>query len=93
MTPRKTYGTTTGGKQITEQLVTELNRRAEEGSDVEEILERRRGRPLIGSAPATVESVRLDPELREALVGRAKRDQRPTSEIVRAALRQYLGKA
>ena len=49
-----------------------------------------RGRPTIGSGPATVESVRLDPELREALAVRARRDDEATSSVIRKALRQYL---
>jgi hypothetical protein len=38
---------------------------AEAGYDVDEIIRRRAGRPLMGSAAASVESVRLDPELSE----------------------------
>ena len=44
----------------------------------------------VGSAAASVESVRLDPELREALAQRAERDHETTSAIIRKALRQYL---
>lgn len=88
---KKTYGRTVGGRPITEELIEDLNRRAEAGYDVDEILERRRGRPLMGSGPAKVESVRLDPELREALTTRAKQEQKPTSEVIRAALREHLG--
>lgn len=91
MARRKTYGRTPDGKLITEELVEELSRKAEAGYDVDEILKRRRGRPRIGSGPATVESVRLDPELREALARRAARDNEPTSAVIRKALRFYLG--
>jgi len=45
----------------TDDLVAELAEKAEAGYDVDEILRRPGGRPPIGSAPATVESVRLDP--------------------------------
>ena len=41
-------------------------------------------------ASASVESVRLDPELRRALAERAERDQESTSSIIRKALRSYL---
>jgi metal-responsive CopG/Arc/MetJ family transcriptional regulator len=37
-----------------------------------------------------VESVRLDPELREELTERARSEGTTTSEIIRAALRRYL---
>jgi hypothetical protein len=88
---RKTYGRTASGKEITDELVEKLVGAAEAGYDVEETLRRRVGRPPIGSGPATVESVRLEPELREALVERAKRDQETTSSVIRKALRSYLG--
>ena len=39
---------------------------------------------------ASVESVRLDPELRQALLDRAHRDDRSTSAVIREALRRYL---
>ena len=56
--------------------------------DVEQI--RRRGRPRIGSGPAQLVPVRLDPELLESLRARALRDHASNSEIIRAALREYL---
>src|SRR3954453_6599985 len=37
-----------------------------------------------------IESVRLDPELRQALADRAERDQQTTSAVIREALRRYL---
>ena len=64
--------------------------KAEVGHDVEETLRRRGGRPPIGSAAASVESVRLEPELREALAERAARDHETTSSVIRKALRKYL---
>ena len=67
-----------------------LAEKAEAGYDVEETLRRRGGRPPIGSAAASVESVRLDPELREALAERAERDHETTSSVIRKALRKYL---
>jgi len=44
----------------------------------------------MGSGVATVESVRLDPELRRALAERAERDREKTSAVIREALRNYL---
>jgi Ribbon-helix-helix protein, copG family len=87
---KKTHGKTKSGTPISDKLVAELNRKAEAGFDAEEIVRRRGGRPPLGSAPASVESVRLDPELREALLDRAHRDHRSTSAVIREALRRYL---
>jgi hypothetical protein len=87
---RKRYGKTAGGKPITDELVAELSKKAEAGFDVEEMVRRRGGRPPIGSAAASVESVRLDPELRKALDDRARRDHETTSSVIRKALRRYL---
>ncbi|HEX6712464.1 MAG TPA: hypothetical protein VF066_03725, partial [Thermoleophilaceae bacterium] len=79
MAKKKTYGTTAGGKPITDELVDQLADEAEAGYDVDETVRRRGGRPPIGSAAASVESVRLDPELRQALARRAERDRETTS--------------
>lgn len=91
MAQKKTYGKTVSGVPLTDEVIDELAAKAERGFDVEETLRRRRGRPPIGAGPAKVESVRLDPELRADLAGRAERDQEPTSVVIRKALRQYLG--
>jgi len=90
MAAKKTYGTTRSGVPITDELVEKLAAQAERGFDVDEILRRRKGRPPMGSGPAKVESVRLDPELREALGRRAESDKEPTSAVIRKALRLYL---
>jgi ribbon-helix-helix CopG family protein len=87
---RKTHGNTASGLPITDELVTELAKKAETGYDVDEMLRRRGGRPPIGSAAASVESVRLDPDLRQALSERARRDRETTSSVIRKALREYL---
>lgn len=88
---KKNHGKTASGVPITDDLVAELAAKAEAGYDVDELLRRRGGRPALGSAPATVESVRLDPELRDALVERARRDDETPSTVIRKALRKYLG--
>ncbi len=90
MAKKKTYGKTASGKRITDELVEQIADKAEAGYDVDETLRRRGGRPPIGSAAASVESVRLDPELRKALTQRAKRDHETTSSVIRNALRKYL---
>ena len=91
---KKTHGKTRGGvpiTPITDELVERLAEKAETGYGVEETLRRRLGRPPLGSAPASVESVRLDPELRDALRERAARDHETASSVIRKALRRYLG--
>lgn len=87
---KKTYGRTPSGKPITDDLVDEVAERAEAGFDVGEIVRRRGGRRPMGSGAASVESVRLDPELSEALRRRAEAEGRTSSDVIRAALRRYL---
>jgi len=58
--------------------------------DVEELKTRRRGRPAMGSGPADVVPVRIDPELKAAIEARAEADHMTTSEIIREALRKFL---
>ncbi|HEY1855174.1 MAG TPA: CopG family transcriptional regulator [Solirubrobacterales bacterium] len=87
---KKTHGKTASGKPITDDLIEKLAEKAQSGYDVEETLRRRPGRPSIGSGPARVESVRLDPELRSALERRAEKDHEATSSVIRKALREYL---
>jgi hypothetical protein len=90
MAKKKTYGRTASGKRITDELIEELAEKAEAGYDVDETIRRRGGRPPIGAGAASVESVRLDPELRQALARRADRDHETTSSVIRKALRKYL---
>ncbi len=90
MASKKSYGKTISGVPVTDELIEKLAKKAEAGFDVEETKHRRRGRPPIGSGPAVVESVRLDPELRQALAQRAQDDHEATSSVIRKALRQYL---
>jgi predicted HicB family RNase H-like nuclease len=90
MAKRKSHGRTASGKPISDELVEQLADEAEAGYDVDETLRRRGGRPPIGSAAASVESVRLDPELHQALAQRAERDHETTSSVIRKALRKYL---
>jgi hypothetical protein len=92
MTDERVYGHTRSGQPITDTDVQALAAEAEAGYDVDRLIERRpkRGRPALGSSPATVESVRLDPELRLELLQRARSEGTTTSEIIREALRRYL---
>lgn len=91
MTKRRIYGHTKSGQPITEEDVENLAAEAEAGYDVDQLIARRnkRGRPTIGNAPSSVESVRLDPELRRQLLQRAEADGTTPSELIREALRRY----
>ncbi|MGH3448091.1 MAG: ribbon-helix-helix domain-containing protein [Nocardioidaceae bacterium] len=72
-------------------VVEEMADEAERGYDVEGIKRHRRGgRPPMGSAASSVESVRLDPELKRALLLRAADERISVSEAIRRAIGQYL---
>ncbi|HEV8623284.1 MAG TPA: CopG family transcriptional regulator [Acidimicrobiia bacterium] len=92
MTEPRTHGHTKSGRPITDADVEAMADEAEAGYDVDELITRRgkRGRPSLGAAPATVESVRLDPELRDELAARAEAEGVSASELIRKALREYL---
>lgn len=81
---------TRSGKTLTDAEIEALADEAEGDYNVEELKGRRRGRPLLGSAPAEVVPVRLDPDLKAAVEGRAATEHTSTSEIVRRALHKYL---
>lgn len=85
----KTYKTKIG-KVLTDADIEALADEAERGYDVDALKSRRRGRPMLGSAPAEVVPVRLDPDLKEAVEARAKSEHTTTSEIIREALRRFL---
>lgn len=87
--PTTGYRTKTG-KILTDSDIEALADEAERGYDVEVLKARRRGRPMIGDAPAEVVPVRLDPSLKDAVEARAAADKTTTSEIIREALRRFL---
>lgn len=89
---KRIYGHTKSGTPITDDLIEELAEEAEAGYDVDEMIARRgrRGRPRLGTEPSTVESVRLDPDLKERLLRRAEDEGVSASEVIRDALRQHL---
>ncbi len=91
MSEPRIYGHTQAGQPITDTDVESLAAEAEAGYDVDKLIARRpkRGRPALGSSPASVESVRLDPELRRELIDRARADATTTSEVIREALRHF----
>ena len=86
------HGHTKSGTPITDALIDQYAKQAEQGFDIEPIVARRgrRGRPRLGDEPSTVESVRLDPELKDLLTRRADAEGVPVSEVIRDALRHHL---
>lgn len=79
------------GTPITDEMIETIADEAERGYDVEEILRRRGGgRPSMGSAASSVESVRLDPELKRDLLLRATEEGVSVSEVIRRAIGEYL---
>jgi predicted HicB family RNase H-like nuclease len=86
----KSNGTKEDGTPITDEMIEEMADEAERGYDVKSIRGRQGGRPSMGSAPSSVESVRLDPELKRDLLLRASEDGVSVSETIREALRQYV---
>lgn len=80
---------TSGGVELTEEVIESLVAEAERGYPLEEL--RRRGRPALGKGPSTTFQVRLDSALREALEARAKAERCPPSVLVRQALQEFLG--
>ncbi len=87
----ETHGSKADGTPITDDMVEVMADEAERGYDVEDILRRRRGgRPPMGSAASSVESVRLGPELKRDLLLRAAEEHISVSEAIRRAIGQYL---
>jgi Ribbon-helix-helix protein, copG family len=89
MPEQTSHGHTTGGVELTEDVLDRMADEAKDGLDITK-LRRRPGRPAMGSAPAESFPVRLEPELRRALDERAAADDTTASEVVREALRRYL---
>ena len=89
MADRKSHTTKTG-RILSDAEIEALADEAERGYDVEELQQRRRGRPLLGTAPAEVVPVRLDPDLKRAVEARAEAEHTTLSEVIREALRQFL---
>ena len=83
----KSYGTS-GGVEITDEVIQRLAEEAERGYDPSKL--RTRGRPSMGVRAAKVTQVRLPPDLVDALDQRARRDHARTSDVIREALRAYL---
>jgi len=90
MTDPKTRRTR-GGRILTDDELEALATEVEETDyDVNALKTRRRGRPSMGSGPADVVPVRIDPELRAAIEAQAEAEGTTTSEIIREAIRRFL---
>lgn len=92
MNEQRVYGHTKGGEPITDQMVERFADEAERGYQPGQLKDRRRGpgRPPLGEAAKSVESVRLEPALQAEVAHRAQAEGLTVSEVVRKALRQYL---
>ena len=90
MTEPKTHRTRSGRILTDGEIGALSNEVAETDYDVEALKTRRRGRPPMGSGPADVVPVRIDPELRAAIEARAEAEHTTTSEIIREAIRRFL---
>ena len=90
--PSHGHGHTQSGTPIDDDLIETLADEADAGYDVEELVARRgrRGRPRLGKERSSVESVRLDPEMKQKLADRASQEGVSASEVIRQALRQHL---
>ena len=78
-------------RTLTDSEIEVLADEAEAGYDIDHLVARRneRGRPTLGAGPATDESVRLDPELKDQLLPR-RAGSHVTAGRIREALRRYL---
>ncbi|MCI0679462.1 MAG: ribbon-helix-helix protein, CopG family [Actinobacteria bacterium] len=90
MTEPKTHRTRSGRTLTDEEIDAFSTEVAETDYDVETLKTRRRGRPSMGSGPADVVPVRIDPELLAAIEARAEAEQTTTSDIIREAIRRFL---
>jgi hypothetical protein len=89
VTDPKTF-VTPGGAVLRDEDVERIADEVEATEPDVSALRRRRGRPLLGSAPAEAVQVRLDPALHAALDRRAEQTGSTRSELVRDALRAFL---
>lgn len=90
MTESNTHRTRSG-RTLTDEEIDALSTEVTETDyDLDALKTRRRGRPSMGSGPADVVPVRIDPDLRAAIEARAEAEDTTTSEIIREAIRRFL---
>lgn len=90
MTEPSTHRTRSGRTLTDEEIDVIAAEVTETDYDLETLKTRRRGRPSMGSGPADVVPVRIDPELKAAIEARAEAEHTSTSEIIREAIRRFL---
>ncbi len=90
-----TYGQTSTGDPVTDAMIGKFAEEAERGYEAGQLRGKRRGpgRPPLGTAAKTVESVRLDPALQADAARQAAAEGITVSEVIRRALREYLHSA
>ena len=78
------------GQILTEEMIEALARVAEAGLDPASIRPRRVGRPSLGEGISPRVQFRVDTTTYEALLARARAEDRGVGEIARTALERYL---
>jgi len=83
---------TAGGITLTRTYEKQLVEEAEAGIDLSALQPRKVGRPSLNGRPGKSHrlDLRVDDEIYVAVHDLAERQQRPVSEIVRAALRRFI---
>jgi hypothetical protein len=81
---------TIDGVPVTEEMIRAWADEAEAGYAPDQLQVPRRGRPLMGEAPAAQLSVRLERELMDLVSRNAAERHVSKSDVVREAVRQYL---
>ncbi len=78
------------GQILTEEMIEALAREAEAGLDPASTRPRRVGRPSLGEGISPRVQFRVDTTTYEALLARARAEDRGVGEIARTALERYL---
>ena len=78
------------GQILTEEMIDALAREAEAGLDPARVRPRRVGRPSLGEGISPRVQFRVDTTTYEALLARARAEDRGVGEITRTALERYL---
>ncbi len=90
MTDHQTYGQTESGEPITDEMIERFAEEAERGDEPGQLQGRHRGpgRPPLGHAAKSGESVRREPALRDEVARRARIEGLTVFELMRSALRR-----